>query len=101
VTGPLLSLFSLREGLGKDRFVVTHALLMTSVHFLKVTTFGFVGFVFTPYFLLLGGMIAGVTFGSYLGTYVRGKVPKKPFRRALKVLLTVLALRMILRLLLT
>lgn len=29
VTGPLLSLFLLREGLGKDRFVVTHALLMT------------------------------------------------------------------------
>jgi uncharacterized membrane protein YfcA len=100
-TGPLLSLFLLREGLGRDRLVVTHALLMTSVHVLKVTTFGLVGFVFRPYLLLLAGMIAAVTLGSYFGTYVRAKVPEKPFRRVLKVLLTLLALRMILRFLLT
>lgn len=96
-TGPLLSLFLLREGLGRDRLVVTHALLMTIVHLLKVTTFGLVGFVFRPYFPLLGGMVVSVALGSYFGTYLRGKVPERPFRGVLKVLLTVLALRMILK----
>jgi uncharacterized membrane protein YfcA len=100
-TGPLLSSVLVREGMERDRLVVTHAFLMTSAHLLKVTTFGLVGFVFTPYIPLLVGMIAGVTLGSYFGTYLRGKVPEKPFRQVLKTLLTILALRMILKVMLT
>jgi len=95
--GGFLSSFLLREGLGRDRFVVTGAALATTSHVLKVIVFGLLGFAFGPYLPLLTGMIVSVTLGSYVGTHLRGKVPEKPFRHVLKILLTGLALRMIIK----
>ena len=96
-TAGLLASLMLREGLGRDRYVVTVALLATISHALKIIAFGLLGFAFSPYASLLVGMILSVTLGSYVGTRLRGKVPEKPFRQALKILLTILALRMILK----
>ena len=96
-TGPLLTPFVLREGLSRDEFVVTVAVLATISHVLKVTTFGLLGFSYAPYMPLLAGMIIVVTFGSYLGTRLRGKAPEQLFRQAVKILVTVLASRMIIK----
>lgn len=96
-TAGLLSSLLLREGLGRDRLVVTVAVLATISHMLKIITFGLLGFAFGSYIPLLSAMIISVTLGSYVGTCLRGKVPEKPFRKFLKILLTLLALRMILK----
>jgi len=97
VSGPINMPFLLHENLGRDRTVITHATQMTGTHTLKVIAFGLTGFVFGPYFLLIGGMILSATLGSFLGTKLRGRVPEAIFRKALKILITLLAIRMILR----
>ena len=93
--GPLALSVLFRKGLSRDRIVITHAALMAGLHFVKVSTFGFLGFLFRPYLVLIAGMIVSVSLGSFAGTQLRAKVPEKLFRKALRILLTVLALRMI------
>ena len=95
--GPLTTPFLLREGLPRDRMVVTHGSLMTVVHLLKILTFGFLGFAFSPYLYLIAGMIVSVTAGSYAGTRLRPHLPEELFRKLFKVVVTGLALRMIVR----
>ena len=97
VSGPLTNAFLLRENLPRDRLVVTHGLLMTATHALKLLAFGFMGFAFAPYVSLIAAMSVSVTLGSYAGTLLRGRVPEKVFRTLLKALITALALRMILQ----
>lgn len=98
--GPLTVSILFRKGLSRDRIVTTNAALMTGLHFIKVLTFGLLGFVFGPYLLLIAGMMVCVTLGSFIGTRLRGKVSETFFRKALRILLTLLALRMIIRVLL-
>jgi uncharacterized membrane protein YfcA len=95
VAGPLNMPFLLRENLGRDRTVVTHAVQMTAMHAMKVATFGFLGFAFGPYLGLLAGMVAGATLGSWAGTRIRSEVPERAFRLGVKLLVTFLALRML------
>ncbi len=97
IVGPLMSPFLLREGLSKDRVVVTQAILATTSHLLKVMTFGFLGFAFQPYIFMILGMVVAVTLGSYAGTYLREKVSEVWFRRLFKIVITLLACRMILK----
>lgn len=95
--GPLNTPFLLREKLPRDRMVVTHGALMTVVHLLKILTFGFLGFAFSPYLYLIAGMIVSVTAGSYAGTRLRPRVSEEFFRKLFKIAVTVLALRMIVK----
>ncbi|MFT5367549.1 MAG: putative membrane protein YfcA [Candidatus Latescibacterota bacterium] len=99
VSGPMNMPFLLRENLDRDRTVITHATQMTMTHTLKVGLFGVLGFAFGSYSVLIIGMIASATLGSYIGTKVRGHVPEEVFKKGLKVLITVLSLRMIVRVL--
>lgn len=99
-TGPLNPPFLLREGLGKDRLVVTQAAMMTALHFLKVLAFGLLGFLFRPYLYLVAGMILSVTLGSYTGTAIRSRVSEKVFLQIFKGVVTLLALRMMVKALL-
>ncbi len=95
--GPLITPVLLREGLSRDRIVVTHGAMMSVLHALKIMTFGLLGFAFAPYLPLMVGMVASVSAGSWVGTHLRPKIPEELFRRLLKVALTLLALRLILR----
>jgi len=95
--GPLSLSVLFRKGLSRDQMVVTNSMLMISLHLLKVLTFGLLGFVFRPYWVLIAGMSVGVTLGSYVGTRLRSKVPEKLFRKLLGIVLTLLAVRMIIR----
>ncbi len=97
VSGPLTNAFLLREELPRDRLVITHGMLMTASHLLKVLVFGLLGFAFGPHLPLIAGMVVAVTLGSYAGTFLRGHLPEELFRKIVKVLITVLALRMIAR----
>lgn len=97
VAGPLNLPFLLRENLGRDRTVITHSVQMTSMHLMKVITFGFLGFAFAPWWRLIAGMIVAAIAGSWLGTKLRGKIPEGAFRTGVKILISTLALRMIAR----
>ncbi|NKB66544.1 MAG: TSUP family transporter [Candidatus Latescibacteria bacterium] len=97
VAGPLSAPFLSREGLSRDRLVVTHGTLMTAVHGLKVAAFGLLGFSFLPHAKLLIGMVLAVTLGSYVGTRLRHRLSEAFFKRLFKWVVTALALRMILR----
>lgn len=94
ISGPMNMPFLLRENLGRDRTVVTHAVQMTGTHVFKVAAFGLAGFAFGPYLALVAGMIVAAMLGSYAGTKVRGFVSEALFRKGLKVLITLLAVRM-------
>ncbi len=94
-TGPLTNAFLLRQGLSKDRLVITSGLLMAITHLFKILVFGLIGFAFAPYLPLIAGMIVAVTVGSYAGTRLRRRLSEALFRKIFKVLVTVLALRLI------
>ncbi len=97
VTGPLNIPFLVREGLSRDRIVITHAIQMTAMHVMKVLTFGFLGFSFAPHLYLVGGMMLGTIAGSFLGTKLRSRIPENIFRIVLKTLITLLAIRMLVK----
>ena len=88
--------FLIREGLSRDRLVITHSTQMTAVHIIKVSTFFLLGFTFAPYLYLMAGMILAATLGSWVGTRCRSRIPEALFRKILKWVVTLLALRMIL-----
>ena len=94
-TGHLVMPRLLKELSGPDRIVSTSAMFMALSHALKLLVYGFIGFTFSNYIVLLVWMVAGAMAGSLLGTYLRGFVSNRWFSSILKVLLTALALRMI------
>jgi len=98
--GPLSLSVLFRKGLSRDQMVATNSALMTTLHLLKILTFGLLGFVFQPYLLLIAGMVLSVTLGSFAGTQLRSKVSENKFKNILKIILTLLAFRMIIRVLL-
>ena len=93
--GPLVSPLLLREGLPRDRLVVTHGAMMTVIHGLKVVAFLWLGFSIGPYLLLVAGMAVSVVAGSWAGTRLRGRIPEQRFRSAFKIVLTLLAVRLL------
>ena len=93
--GPLSSSILWREGLTRDRLVITHAVMMSALHCFKALTFGLLGFVFQPHLPLIAGMIVSVSLGSYAGTRLRQRVSEAFFRIVYKAVVTALALRMI------
>tara|TARA_Y100000588_G_scaffold219946_1_gene233836 strand:- start:36 stop:761 length:726 start_codon:yes stop_codon:yes gene_type:complete len=95
VGGPLTSSFLWREGLGRERIVLTHAAAMSGLHCFKVLAFGLLGFVFQPYLTLIVAMIVSVSLGSFVGTRLRRRVPETAFRAIYRTVVTVLALRLI------
>ena len=97
VAGPLNMPFLLREGLGRDRTVITHSVQMTFMHAMKVVTFGLLGFAIAPYLQLIIGMTVGSILGSWAGTRVRAYVSEALFRHGVRILITLLALRMLLQ----
>lgn len=94
--GPLVTPLLLREGLERDRLVVTHGAMMTILHSFKAITFILLGFSFLPYWQLLAALLLAVTLGSWVGTGLRQRIPEARFRWLLKWLLSLLATRLLL-----
>lgn len=94
-TGPLAQSTLVRKGLERDAIVATSAVFMSITHLIKLALFGFIGFSFAEYWLIMLAMIVAVIAGTWVGTRLRHRVPNEQFRTAVKWLLTLLAVRII------
>jgi len=77
------------------QLVATSAAALVVQHTLKLLAFGFIGFVFTPYLLLMFCMIATGFLGTLIGKQVLVKTTPDTFKLALNIIISVLALRLI------
>jgi uncharacterized membrane protein YfcA len=75
--------------------LATHSALMTIQHSAKVVMFGFVGFVYAEYFLLIAGMIISGFIGTVIGKKILIKFGKKYFKLVLNIILTLIALNLV------
>ena len=67
--------------------LATHSALMTIQHLIKVIIFGFIGFAYAEYFLLITAMIfSGFHRNSLIGKKVLVKFGQKYFKIVLKLL---------------
>lgn len=94
-TGPLNIPFLLRKKLNRDSVIATQSLLNTIIHFIKIATYGLLGFSFVKYIPLVVGMICSVSLGSYYGTKFRNRIPEQLSHRLFKALITALSCGMI------
>ncbi len=85
----------LKQGLPKNRVIVTHAMQMSVLHGLKVFAFVIAGFPFLRYWQLVLVMIAASAAGSYFGGFFRDRIPEKFGVAALKAGITFFASKMI------
>ena len=74
------------------RHLATHSVLMSIQHLIKVVVFGFVGFSYHEYFLLISLMIISGFVGTILGKKILVKYGSKYFKLILNVILTFIAL---------
>ncbi len=77
------------------KHTATHSALMTIQHFIKVVIFGFVGFVYADYVLLITAMIVSGFIGTVIGKKILVKFGKKYFKLVLNIVLTLIALNLI------
>lgn len=94
-TGSFVVNFSRSLKLPKERYVATHAVLMTLQHSLKILVFVALGFAFQDWAVLIIGMILTGVFGTYIGKRVLYKVSEKTFKITLDVMLFLIAMRLI------
>jgi len=85
----------IKQGLSKDRVIVTHAMQMSVLHGLKVAVFVVAGFPFLRYWQLAAVMILASAAGSYFGGFLRDRIPERMGLNALKVAITFFACKMI------
>ena len=77
------------------KHTATHSALMTIQHFIKVLIFGFVGFAYSDYFLLITAMIVSGFIGTVIGKKILVKFGKKYFKLVLNIIITLIALNLI------
>ena len=85
----------IKQGLPKNRVIVTHAMQMSVLHGVKVFAFVAAGFPFLRYWQLAVVMIGASAAGSYFGGYFRDRIPEKAGAMALKAGITFFACKMI------
>jgi uncharacterized membrane protein YfcA len=77
------------------KHLATHSALMTIQHFIKVIVFGFIGFAYAEYSLLIIAMIISGFIGTLIGKKVLVKLGHKYFKIVLNVVLTLISLNLI------
>ena len=77
------------------KHTATHSALMTIQHLIKVIIFGFVGFVYAEYFLLIIAMIVSGFVGTVIGKNILVNFGKKYFKIVLNLILTLISLNLI------
>ena len=75
--------------------LATHSALMTIQHLIKVIIFGFVGFAYAEYFLLIIAMIISGFIGTIIGKKILVKFGQKYFKLVLNSILTLIAINLI------
>jgi uncharacterized membrane protein YfcA len=90
-TGPIAAAMVGVAKLGKLKTVATNAAAMTGQHLLKSIAFGFVGFAFADWAVLIALVIAAGFFGTLAGTRLLKDMPEESFKRGFRLILTFLA----------
>lgn len=85
----------IKQGLPKNRVIVTHAMQMSVLHGLKVFIFAVFGFPFISHWKIMLFMIVASAAGSYVGNLCRDRIPEKPGMVAMKFGITFFALKMV------
>jgi uncharacterized membrane protein YfcA len=85
----------IKQGLPKNRVIVTHAMQMSVLHGLKVFTFVAAGFPFLHYWQIMTAMIAASSAGSFAGGKLRDRIPERWGAMALRAGITFFALKMV------
>jgi uncharacterized membrane protein YfcA len=85
----------IKQGLPKNRVIVTHAMQMSVLHGLKVAAFVAAGFPFLRYGGIALVMIGASAAGTYVGAYFRDRIPEDIGTIALKAGITFFAVKMI------
>lgn len=97
-TGPLVSAVFANFFRGdRKALVATHALAMTTQHFLKIVVFGMAGFAFHDWLPLIAAMLLTGYLGTVYGTRLLDRLPEEAFRKWFRIGLTLLALDLVRR----
>ncbi|MEZ5660972.1 MAG: sulfite exporter TauE/SafE family protein [Burkholderiaceae bacterium] len=83
-TGPLVAAFWDPARLGRHGVVATHGAVMTVQHTLKVIAFGYLGFAFSEWLMLIAAMVASGFVGTLVGKWLLGRLPEAAFARIYK-----------------
>lgn len=94
-SGPITAAFMGREKMSKEAKVATHAAVMSIQHGFKIIIFGFLGFAFYDYALLMTLMLLTGMLGTYAGRHMLFKIPESVFQVLSKTVITLLALRLL------
>ena len=86
----------IKQGLPKNRVIVTHAMQMSVLHGLKVAAFVAAGFPFLRYWQIIIVMNAASAAGSWAGGLLRDRIPERAGAVALKAGITFFAAKMVL-----
>lgn len=90
-TGPITASMLSVARLDKLKTTATHAGCMVVQHGLKTIAFGFVGFAFHEWALLIAAIIAAGFAGSAAGTHLLRAMPEAQFQKGFAYLLSILA----------
>lgn len=85
----------IKQGLPKDRVIVTHAMQMTVLHAAKVAAFVISGFSFYEYWKLALAMTLTSALGSYVGGFLMKRIPERIGALLLKLGISAFATLMI------
>jgi len=85
----------IKQGLPKNRVIVTHAMQMSVLHGLKIFAFVAAGFPFLRYWAISAVMIAASAAGTYFGGFFRDRIPERLGAVGLKAGITFFACKMI------
>ncbi|PLX38388.1 MAG: sulfite exporter TauE/SafE family protein [Hyphomicrobiales bacterium] len=96
-TGPFIAALLAPQPLEKKALIGTHATLMSLQHALKVLAFGFLGFAFGPWIVLIAAMIGAGFLGTLFGSKLLDRMPEAAFRKGFRIVLALIALQLVVR----
>ncbi len=94
-TGVFVANYTKALALERHSHVATHAALMTIQHLLKVIVFGFLGFAFGPWIMVMACMMISGVLGTIGGRRLLGRMSDHGFRRALDIILLLISIRLV------
>ena len=87
-TGPIAAAMVGAAKIDKLKTVATHAAAMTAQHLMKAIAFGFVGFAYADWALLIAAIVIAGFAGTMAGTKALNAMPEEKFRKGFTLVLT-------------
>lgn len=96
-TGPLVAAWIKTFNFDRMTHAATQSACLTFQHLLKTIAFGFLGFAFTPWILLILVLVAAGFIGTLIGKNILMRTSDRRFKRLLDIVLVMLALHLLWR----